>query len=323
VFALVLAQLVGDAGLAPLHLGALHGGAEDELHPLLLQNPLEGLGDLAVIAGDQPVEILDHRDLGAEPGIDRAHLQPDHAAADDDHLLRQLLQLQRAGRGDNHLLVDLDALQAGGLGSARDDDVLRLVGLVADLDLARLGDRGPALQPGHLVLLEQEFDPLGVLADHIVLVGAHLRPIDLGLGGNPHLVEILLRLVQHVGGVQKRLRRDAAHVEAGAAQRLAPLDAGDLQAQLRRADGADIAAGARADDDEIELSHAGSPCPVPAAGLQARYHSLPRAATACPLAKSAVKAVCRIDPRRAGPRARAANRARARRPAMPGCRLRG
>jgi hypothetical protein len=113
-----------------------------------------------------------------------------------------------------------------------DDDVLRLVHLVADLDLARPGDRGPALQPGHLVLLEQELDALGVLADHLVLVGAHLRPIDLGPDADPHLVEVLVRLVQHVGRVQQRLRRDAADIQAGAAQRLAPLDAGDLHAEL-------------------------------------------------------------------------------------------
>ena len=62
------------------------------------------------------------------------------------------------------------------------------------------------------------------------------------------------RLVEHLGGVQQRLRGDAADVEAGAAERLALLDHGDLHAELGGADGADIAAGAGADDDDI-VSH--------------------------------------------------------------------
>ena len=53
------------------------------------------------------------------------------------------------------------------------------------------------------------------------------------------------------GRVEQRLGGDAADVEAGAAEGLALLDDGSLQAELRRPDGADIAARAGADDDEI------------------------------------------------------------------------
>ena len=66
-----------------------------------------------------------------------------------------------------------------------------------------------------------------------------------------HLGEGMAGLLEHFGGVQQRLRRNAADVEAGAAVGRALLDHRDLQAELRRADGADIAAGAGADDDEI------------------------------------------------------------------------
>ena len=59
------------------------------------------------------------------------------------------------------------------------------------------------------------------------------------------------RLLEHLGGVEQRLRGDAADVEAGPAQRLALLDHGHFQAELGRADGADIPPGAGADDDEI------------------------------------------------------------------------
>ena len=58
-----------------------------------------------------------------------------------------------------------------------------------------------------------------------------------------------------LGVTQQDLGWDAADVEAGAAQRLALLDAGDLQPKLRGADGADIAAGAGADDGDVEFFH--------------------------------------------------------------------
>ena len=68
----------------------------------------------------------------------------------------------------------------------------------------------------------------------------------------------VLHLVKHFGRTQQRLGRDAAPVEADAAQILA-LDDRGLQAELRRADGSDIAAGAGTEDDEIVwVGHAGN-----------------------------------------------------------------
>ena len=61
-------------------------------------------------------------------------------------------------------------------------------------------------------------------------------------------------LLEQLGGVQQRLGRDAADVEAGAAQRLAALDAGGLQPQLGGADRRHIAAGTGADHDQVEVS---------------------------------------------------------------------
>ena len=77
-----------------------------KLDALLGQHALELLGDLAVHAGQDAVEELDDRHLGAEPPPHRAELQPDDAGADDQQLLRHLVQRQRAGRGDDALLVD-------------------------------------------------------------------------------------------------------------------------------------------------------------------------------------------------------------------------
>ncbi|MPL74175.1 hypothetical protein SDC9_19985 [bioreactor metagenome] len=254
--ALVLAQLVGDGVLALALLDTLHRGAEDELQPLLGQNLLEGLGDLAVHAGGDRVEIFDDRHLGAEAGIDRAHLEADDAGADDHHRLRDLRQRERAGRGDDGVLVDLDARERGRFRARGDHDRLGRVHLVAHLHLTRGGDRAPALQVGYLVLLEQELDALGVAVDDVLLVGLHLRPVDLHLGAHEaHLLEVLVHLVQVVRGVQQRLRGDAADVQAGAAKSATALDTGGLEAHLGTADRADIATRAAADHDHIKFCH--------------------------------------------------------------------
>ena len=262
VFAAVLAQGIGNLCLGFQRLDLRHRRPKGKVQALLGQQFLELFLHLAVQAGGDGVQVFDHLHIRAQPGIDAAHLQPDHARADHHHGFRDLAQRQRAGRGDHGLFIHrhLGPGDRGRLGPAGDDDVFRLVGGVTDRDLARRGDAAPALEPVDLVLLEQEFDALGVLADHVVLVGQHLFPVDLGRRAlQAHLFEIVLRLVQLVAGVQQRLGRDAAHVQAGAAQGFAPLDAGGFQAQLGAADRGDIAAGAGADDDDIVVGHGSGP----------------------------------------------------------------
>ena len=85
--------------------------------------------------------------------------------------------------------------------------------------------------------------------DDLGEVGARLaaRAQAIGLG--------MLHVVEHLGRAQQRLGRDAAPVEADAAEILA-LDDRGLEPQLRRADRGDIAAGPRAEDDEVvSFSH--------------------------------------------------------------------
>ena len=116
-----------------------------------------------------------------------------------------------------------------------------------------------------LVLLEQELDALDVALDALVLEGHHLLQIERRLADlDAEVGEMVLGLLEHCGGVQQGLRGNAADVEAGAALRLALLHDGRLQAELRGADGADIAAGAGADDDEI-VGHSFPPLLVMAA----------------------------------------------------------
>ncbi|KUP94357.1 hypothetical protein TRIHO_06760 [Tritonibacter horizontis] len=257
-FVAALLELVFDLALGFGGLDALDGGPHDKGEALLFQDPLEATLDVLVHAGADCVHIFDHGDLGAEAGIDRAKLKPDNAGADHHHFLGHLRQRQCAGavHHDAAVVVDLNTRQGGGHGAGGDDDILGLMGVVADLDLARLGDRGPALEPVDLVLLHEEFNAAGVLADDLILVGFHLVPVDRRrFPLEAHGAKIVFCFVQHMGRVQQRLGGDAADVETGAAKGLAAFDDGGLEAQLGAADGADIAAGACADDDDVIGCH--------------------------------------------------------------------
>jgi hypothetical protein len=84
-------------------------------------------------------------------------------------------------------------------------------------------------------------------------------------------------VMELLGRIQQRLRRDATDVEAGTAEGgLAVLadegvDHGGLEAQLRGADRGHIARGARTDDDDVELvAHCFAP-DVTAVSATAQY----------------------------------------------------
>jgi hypothetical protein len=99
--------------LAPLpdFLHARHLRRQLDGDALAGDEPLELLGHLAVEAGQDAVEILDDRHVGAEPLPHRAELQPDHAGADHHQVSRHLVELERPGRGHDDLLVDSTPLR--------------------------------------------------------------------------------------------------------------------------------------------------------------------------------------------------------------------
>ena len=121
---------------------------------------------------------------------------------------------------------------------------------------------GPPRRPTPLhgldaVLLHQELDALGVLVHHAPLVGLGLeqveprvRALDAELGGVADVVE-------HLGGVEQRLGRDAAAQRAGAAELGVLLHQRHLHPELRGADRRHVAAGAAADDHQVLVERGG------------------------------------------------------------------
>ncbi len=140
-----------------------------------------------------------------------------------------------------------------------DDDVLGGDRLAGDIDGVRVLEGGAALEPGDLVLLEQELDPAGELLDRIEPLAVHRAEVELGGHLDAELGHRSAgRGLEILGSVEHRLRGDAAHVEASAAEGLAAFGASGLEPELRGADRGDVAAGAGADHQDVEIvvSHA-------------------------------------------------------------------
>ena len=88
--------------------------------------------------------------------------------------------------------------------------------------------------------------------DDVVLALEQVVPVERGRGDAVDAVALgVLQVVPDLGGEEHGLGGNAAPVQAGAAELVGLLDERDLQAKLRGANGAGIAGGAAADDDEV------------------------------------------------------------------------
>jgi hypothetical protein len=110
-----------------------------------------------------------------------------------------------------------------------------------------------AAHGGHLAHLGHGGQAAGELANDLFLVAAQLVDVDHGYAEVHAQVGQVAHLVHHGGHVQQRLGRDAAHVQADAAQRGVAFDDDDFQAQVGRAEGGGVAAGATAQHQHVAL----------------------------------------------------------------------
>ncbi len=234
---------------------------------------VEGAGDQAddvvVAAGEDRVERLEDRHLGAEVGQERGELAPDHPAADDGDRGRELLEVEELVRGHDPAPVDLEAGQAGGHRPGRQDDVAAhhdAAGIltVEHLDAAVGLEGARARQGDHLAPLEQSRQALEQLVHHGVLAVLADREVERHRGdADAELLGALDRAV-HRGRLEELLGRDAAAVQAGPAD-LVPLDDGDGQPRGGAVERGGVAARSAADHDDVELFFGGhrpsSSCP--------------------------------------------------------------
>ena len=189
-------------------------------------------------------------------------------------------------------IVDGNLRQRTRYGTGRHDDVFGFdngfFAFVIDFDLVGIavfsGKRSRTEQAGYFVFLEQEFHAAGELGYDGVFARNHFRRVKFDVADADAVFgEIMLRGVEMFAGLQQGFGRNAADVQAGAAQRGriacfvdARIDTGGFETQLGGADGGNVSAGACADDYYIVLRHVKNPLfDIFAAGKpSARVHSL-------------------------------------------------
>ena len=112
-------------------------------------------------------------------------------------------------------------------------------------------EASPAADDAHLVLAQEELHALVQLADHLVAAppGDRIVEVDVA-GGDPELVRVP-QLVEQRGALEECLGRDAAAVQARAAD-LVLLDEDHAESQLGRADRRRVAAHAAPENGDVK-----------------------------------------------------------------------
>ena len=145
-------DLLGAAGGVEAHrdvlaaLGDLQAvDAHVDVDAFGFQDVGDGRGGVLVLARDQPRGHLDHRHLAAEAAEDLRELQADVAAADDDQVRRDEIDVQHRAVGEIGDLVQPGDVGHEGAAADIDEDLRRAQGLAADRHgrRAKRSARGP------------------------------------------------------------------------------------------------------------------------------------------------------------------------------------
>jgi hypothetical protein len=167
--------------------------------------------------------------------------------------------------------ADLEPGQRLGVAARGEHDVAARQATVADDDGVRPVEHAGALDVVDLRRLHQALQALVQAADDAVLVRVDARHVDRLERGLDTEGRALAGDVGHLRRVEQRLRRDAALVEARAAEATL-LDECDGQAQLCRPQGAGVAAGPSTENDDV----------VVACGISRHVHVLLRVSCLLP-----------------------------------------
>ena len=204
--------------------------------------------------------------FGAKAAPDAAHLEADHARADDAEFFRCFRNGKRTGIGEHQFFVKRRAGQGARAGTGGNDDVPafdRLRALARHINAPELAvaaaETAAPVKKLDLVLLEQEQNAVVVLLHDLVLACLHFADIDVeALDLDAVLAELVSGVLKVFRRLQQGFRWNATDVGAGAAGRgfagrRAPfVYAGCFETQLCGANGSNIAAGAAPDNDDIE-----------------------------------------------------------------------
>src|SRR6202022_3495943 len=136
---------------------------DDDVDALVLQDRLDGVRDIVVLAGCQPRPFLDDRHPGAEAPVHLGELERDVATANDDEMFGHSVEFE-----DRDVSEELDILQAGNVGHHRaatdiEEDPLGLQDVVPDPQRVRILESGvPANDRATVHPVQPVFAPLAV-----------------------------------------------------------------------------------------------------------------------------------------------------------------
>ena len=157
---------------------------------------------------------------------------------DDARVVRHERQFHRLRSGGNDRVGELHDGLAG---------TIRMHGL----DMVRIEEAARGRDDGNLARLGHVGQPASELADDVVLERPERVEIDLRRAVGDAVGGHGLDFVHDGGGVQQRLGRDAADIEADAAKHLPALDQDGIEAEIRCSERRRIAARTGPENDDI------------------------------------------------------------------------
>ena len=203
-----------------LDLGDFLAQPQRDAHPAHVV--LKRLGDFAVEEAEDLVPAFDERDLHPERRHHAGVLGADDAAADDDHRLGQLVELEEPSEQKTAWSLNGHVLGPGRAGAGRDhEDVgAQALGVVRAGDLQQVGRDEVGLAPDQLDVVAVE-----VAADQIELVADDLLADEDEVGDGDVLLDAIALAEQPAvagaGEVQDGLAQGLGGDRAGVDRRAA------------------------------------------------------------------------------------------------------
>src|SRR5581483_1529668 len=229
-------------------------GAEADGDPAGLERPLEGPGQADGHSRQELVGQLHDGDVGAELGEGAAEFDADVAAADDRQPAGDRAEGEGGGGVEHGPSVEGEAGEVDRPGAGGEDGRLELVegGVVAPGHghPAGGGEAGGAGGDRHAGVAQQVLDAAGQPADDLVDPGLGALEVD----GGGQVDADAGRLAGEAGGVghvDQRLGRNAADVEADAADAV-PFHQGDAAPGGGGSQSGGVPARPAADDEQVD-----------------------------------------------------------------------
>ena len=204
------------------------------------------------------VEHFNNRHLAARSLIIRRHFQPDHAAADDGQFRRDFRKRQHFAVRE-HPAGFVSFAQAGnrrhdGRRARRNEQVLRFIGLPrrfhGEAARNKTFDYGPFFHNGHFIRLQAGAHAAHQRFDNLRAPLFDERMIKPDISGDYAESFAMLCMVVNLCGIEQRLGRNAAFVQAHAAH-LAHFKTYDVQPRMTRALRGEVTGRASAEYDQI------------------------------------------------------------------------